>query len=247
MIKAYIADDEVWVVLGMKKQLKKTGYPVEIVGTANNGLTAREEIIKLQPDVVFTDIRMPGVNGLDLLKEIGSLSSRSRVVIVSGYSDFEYARNAVSNHAYDYLVKPVRQENLDEVMGKINAELNPDETDETRDNEMKKIWEANADLVDRIIAEIREHYTEDISLSEYAIKYDMSLASLSSQLKEKLSVNYSDYLTSLRLQKAKTLLKEPNLSIQEIAEQSGYTDYFYFTKVFKKAEGISPSKYRKEI
>ena len=60
-------------------------------------------------------------------------------------------------------------------------------------------------------------------------------------------MNYSDYLTSLRLQKAKTLLKEPNLSIQEIAEQSGYTDYFYFTKVFKKAEGISPSKYRKEI
>lgn len=247
MIKAYIADDEVWVVLGLKKQLERTGYPVEVVGTANNGLTAREEIMKLQPDVVFTDIRMPGVNGLDLLKEIGSLSSRSRVVIVSGYSDFEYARNAVSNHAYDYLVKPVRQENLDEILGKINAELNPDETDEARDNEMKKIWEANAGLVDRIIAEIREHYTEDISLSEYALKYDMSLASLSSQLKEKLSMNYSDYLTSLRLQRAKTLLKEPSLSIQEIAEQSGYTDYFYFTKVFKKAEGISPSKYRKEI
>ena len=247
MIKAYIADDEVWVVLGLKKQLEKTGYPVEVVGTANNGLTAREEIVKLQPDVVFTDIRMPGVNGLDLLKEIGSLSSRSRVVIVSGYSDFEYARNAVSNHAYDYLVKPVRQENLDEILGKINAELNPDETDEARDNEMKKIWEANAGLIDRIIAEIRAHYTEDISLSEYALKYDMSLASLSSQLKEKLSMNYSDYLTSLRLQRAKTLLKEPNLSIQEIAEQSGYTDYFYFTKVFKKAEGISPSKYRKEI
>ena len=247
MIKAYIADDEVWVVLGLKKQLEKTGYPVEVVGTANNGLTAREEIVKLQPDVVFTDIRMPGVNGLDLLKEIGSLSSRSRVVIVSGYSDFEYARNAVSNHAYDYLVKPVRQENLDEILGKINAELNPEETDETRDNEMKKIWEANAGLIDRIIAEIRAHYTEDISLSEYALKYDMSLASLSSQLKEKLSMNYSDYLTSLRLQRAKTLLKEPSLSIQEIAEQSGYTDYFYFTKVFKKAEGISPSKYRKEI
>ena len=247
MIRAYIADDEVWVVLGLKKQLERTGYPVEVVGTANNGLTAREEIMKLQPDVVFTDIRMPGVNGLDLLKEIGSLSSRSRVVIVSGYSDFEYARNAVSNHAYDYLVKPVRQENLDEILGKINAELNPEETDETRDNEMKKIWEANAGLIDRIIAEIRAHYTEDISLSEYALKYDMSLASLSSQLKEKLSMNYSDYLTSLRLQRAKTLLKEPNLSIQEIAEQSGYTDYFYFTKVFKKAEGISPSKYRKEI
>ncbi|MBP7347936.1 MAG: response regulator [Butyrivibrio sp.] len=247
MIKAYIADDEVWVVLGLKKQLERTGYPVEVVGTANNGLTAREEIIKLQPDVVFTDIRMPGVNGLELLKEIGSLSSGSRVVIVSGYSDFEYARNAVSNHAYDYLVKPVRQENLDEIIGKINAELNPEETDAIRDSEIKKIWEANAGLVDRIIAEIREHYTEDISLSEYALKYDMSLASLSSQLKEKLSMNYSDYLTSLRLQRAKTLLKEPNLSIQEIAEQSGYTDYFYFTKVFKKAEGISPSKYRKEI
>ena len=247
MIKAYIADDEIWVVLGLKKQLEKTGYPVEVVGTANNGLTSREEIEKLQPDVVFTDIRMPGVNGLDLLKDIGQLSSKSRVIIVSGYSDFEYARNAVSNHAYDYLVKPVRQENLDEVLEKINAELNPGETDELRSMEMKKIREANAGFVDRIIAEIREHFTEDISLSEYALKYDMSLASLSSQLKEKLSMNYSDYLTSLRIQKAKELLKEQNLSIQEIAEKSGYTDYFYFTKVFKRVEGISPSKYRKEI
>ena len=68
-----------------------------------------------------------------------------------------------------------------------------------------------------------------------------------SMIKEELQMNYSDYIASLRIQRAKELLQNEVLSIQEIAEQVGYNDYFYFTKVFKKVQGISPSKYRKSL
>ena len=248
MIKVYIADDEVWVILGLQKQLKNTGLPVQVVGTANNGLTAKEEIAQLKPDIVFTDIRMPGENGLDLLRDIGSLSPDTKVVIISGYADFEYAREAISGRAFEYLVKPIHEEDLINLLNRIQKEINPDQTEEESRKESDRLIFDNASSdVDKVIVEIRENYLKDLSLSDLAEKYGMSSASLSTQLKEKLGMTYSDYVTSLRIQKAKDLLENTTLSIQEVAERSGYSDYFYFTKVFKKVEGISPSKYKKEL
>ena len=83
--------------------------------------------------------------------------------------------------------------------------------------------------------------------TRWASKYNISMGRLSEMIKENLKVNFSDYIASLRIQRAKELLRDESLSIQEIAEIVGYNDYFYFTKVFKKVEGISPSKYRKEM
>ena len=247
MIRTYIADDEIWVVLGLQKQLEKTGLPIQIVGTANNGLTAKEEIGKLQPDIVFTDIRMPGENGLELLRDIGDLSEDSRVVIISGYEDFQYAREAIRNHAYEYLVKPINQEELLRVIHSIQREIHPEETEIQMQEEVKALRSERATDIDKVVEEIRNHFTENISLTSLAKKYGMSSANLSAQLKDKLQMTFSDYLTSLRIQNAMQLLKNPIVSVQTVAEESGYPDYFYFTKVFKKVEGISPSKYRKEL
>ena len=102
-------------------------------------------------------------------------------------------------------------------------------------------------MIDNVISEIREHYMEDISLTSLSAKYNISMGHLSKMIKESLSVNFSDYIASLRIQRAKELLRDDRLSIQEIAEIVGYNDYFYFTKVFKRVEGISPSKYRKSM
>ena len=66
-------------------------------------------------------------------------------------------------------------------------------------------------------------------------------------IKDELQMNFSDYIAQLRIQRAKELLEDETMSIQEIAEIVGYNDYFYFTKVFKKVQGISPSKYRKSL
>ncbi|MEE3481311.1 MAG: response regulator [Lachnospiraceae bacterium] len=247
MITAYIADDEVWVVLGLKKQLEKSGSPVEVIGTANNGLTARAEIRQKQPDVVFTDIRMPGENGLDLLRDIGTDSPKSKVVIISGYADFSYAQQAISGHAYEYLVKPIHQEDLDALLLRLQSELHPEQTKEEAAEENRRLQEESEGDADRVIRWMAEHYMEEVSLQELAEKLQMSSAALSRALKSRLGVTFSEHLTSLRIQRAKELLADPTLSIEEVAVQCGIPDYFYFTKVFKKVEGISPSKYRKEL
>ena len=240
MINVYIADDEVWITLGLKKLLEKLNMDVYVVGTANNGLTAKEEIGMFKPDVVFTDIRMPGLSGLELLQAIPDVSPDTKVVIISGYAEFAYAKEAVQHHAYDYLVKPIKEEELARVMSSI-VNGRGEEADE---GEEAPSFDR---VIDNVVSEIREHYMEDISLTSLAGKYNLSMGRLSEMIKEHLGVNFSDYIASLRIQRAKELLRDESLSIQEIAEIVGYNDYFYFTKVFKKLEGISPSKYRKSI
>ena len=244
MINVYIADDEVWIILGLKKLLEKLKIDARVVGTANNGLTAKEEIARFKPDVVFADIRMPGLSGLELLQEIPDVSPDSKVVIISGYAEFAYAQEAVQHHAYDYLLKPIKEEELSRVMTALLNDLSEEGT-ENEDGEGAYVIDNK--LIDNVISDIREHYMEDISLTSLSSKYSISMGNLSKMIKENLKVNFSDYIASLRIQRAKELLRDDSMSIQEIAEIVGYNDYFYFTKVFKKIEGISPSKYRKSI
>ena len=232
-----IADDEAWIILGLKKLLEKSGFETEVVGTADNGVAALEEIRRLQPDVIFSDIRMPGLTGLELLREIPEAAPDAKLIIISGYAEFAYAREAVQYHAFDYLLKPVKLEELQRVLESVADNLKEKSGDEAVQSPEK--------LIDAVLAEIREHYLEDISLTEIAGRWSISAGRLSTLIKEKLGVTYSDYITSLRIERAKELLQNETLSIQEIAEQAGYRDYFYFTKVFKKTVGISPSKYRK--
>lgn len=241
MLNVYIADDEVWITLGLKKLLEKLDMDIFVVGTANNGLTAREEIAMFKPDVVFTDIRMPGLSGLELLQAIPEVAPNTKVVLISGYAEFSYAKEAVQHHAYDYLLKPIKEEDLQRVLAAIVNETGADEEAE----EGKTVYYDR--LIDNVVTEIREHYMEDISLTSLAGKYNVSMGRLSEMIKEHLKVNFSDYIATLRIQRAKELLRDDSLSIQEIAEIVGYNDYFYFTKVFKKVAGISPSKYRKSI
>ncbi len=239
MISVYIADDEVWITLGLQKLLQKTKYDIWVAGTANNGLTAKEEIAGFQPQIVFADIRMPGMSGLDLLTEIHEVSPGTKVVIISGYAEFSYALEAVQKHAFDYLLKPIKVEDLERVLANYLKE--------SEETESKEGTPSPDRMIDNVIQEIRAHYTEDIQLTNLAAKYNISTGRLSTMIKEELAMNFSEYVSQLRIQRAKELLADESMSIQEIAEIVGYNDYFYFTKVFKKIQGISPSKYRKSL
>lgn len=239
MYSVYIADDEMWVIVGLKKRIEKTGLPFQVVGEANNGVMALEEIEKKKPDILFTDIRMPGYNGLELLELLRKKEFDTKVVLISGYAEFEYAQSAIRNGAYDYLLKPIDQDKLQTVLERI---LGDGSTESGNVQEL-----VAPSTIRKIMDEIKEHYTENITLTGLAEKYSISVSYLSELLKEHLQLSFSEYISSKRIQKAKELLADDSLSIEQIAEQTGYNDYFYFTKVFKKNTGISPSKYRKNL
>lgn len=238
MQKVFIADDEMWIVMGLKKLLEKSGKPFSIVGEANNGVTALEEVEEKDPDVLFTDIRMPGLSGLELLEKLKAKGQELKVIFITGYADFEYAQTALRLGAFDYLVKPIDQDKLEEVLDRLMEGEGESQGMEA---------DVNPTTIQRIIQEIKQNYAEDITLTDLARKYGISTSHLSGLIKEELQMSYSEYIAARRVQKAKELLADEKLSIEEIAEQVGYCDYFYFTKVFKKNAGISPSKYRKNL
>ena len=96
MYKVLIADDEVWIGFGIKKLIHKSGQPFTVIGEAPNGIRAYEMVKKEQPDLLITDIRMPGLNGLELMRKLRAEENPVSVVFISGYAEFEYAREAIS-------------------------------------------------------------------------------------------------------------------------------------------------------
>ncbi len=135
------------------------------------------------------------------------------------------------------MLKPIEPEDLQEVLKRLQKAIQPTDDEEVLD--------MNTTVIEKIITELQERYTEDISLAALAEKYNISQSNLSTLIKKKLGLSFSEYITARRMKTARELLADENLSIDAIAEAVGYHDYFYFTKVFKKSQGISPSKYRK--
>ena len=251
MISVYIADDEAWITIGLKKLIQKSALPFKVIGEAHNGVTTLEDIKALKPDVLFTDIRMPGLSGLEVMSYLSEHQIPTKVVLISGYAQFEYARQAMLCGAFDYLLKPIRQETLNKTLSRLQSELEPASSDTSEDTmqnaTITDLATVGTSLFKKILAYIQEHDTEELSLTSLAEMYNISSSRLSTLIKKELGLSFSEYITARRMQKAKELLKDDSRSIEEIANAVGYHDYFYFTKVFKKTQGISPSKYRKSL
>ena len=95
---------------------------MEIAGEAGDGITALEMVRQLKPDVVITDIRMPGMNGMDLIRHVREEQIPVEFVIISGYSEFEYARSAIQYGVSDYLLKPIKKDELNDVLAKLESQ-----------------------------------------------------------------------------------------------------------------------------
>ena len=172
MHSVFIADDEIWIILGLKKMIENSELPFQVIGNATNGVSALDAIEEKKPELVFSDIRMPGLSGLELLQKLNERKIGTKVIFVSGYSEFEYAREAVRGGALDYLVKPIEQEKLNEVLNRIlHEEILGDEPE----NEIKPVENTG---LKQVIQEIKENYTKDITLTELADKYQVSAISV---------------------------------------------------------------------
>lgn len=123
MIRAILADDEGIILKGLKKLIDWKRFGVEIVGEARDGREALALIREKDPQLVVSDIAMPGLSGLDMLREIGSQGIGTKVIFVSGYQEFSYAQDAVRYGAVDYLLKPVEQEELERAVVKALSQI----------------------------------------------------------------------------------------------------------------------------
>ena len=239
-LRVLLVDDEIMIREGFKKLFDWETHGCTVAGEAADGMEALAKIDSLNPDIVIMDINIPIMNGLKVIKMSRIKHPDTAFIIVSGYDDFSYCREALRLKITDYILKPVNYEefgtcidNLKISMYQENVSQEPEEQDER--------------IINSITRFMQEHLAEEMSLSVLAEEFHMNPQYISQLFKNEIGVGFLAYLTSIRMEKAKKLLLSTSLSIGEVAEQSGYGDYRVFTKVFKKSEGITPSQYRRDF
>ncbi len=253
MYKVFLADDEPWVMLGIKNLIDWGEEGFIICGEATDGIKAWERICRLNPDLILADIQMPGMTGIELIEKIRQEKMTTEVVFVSGYSDFEYARAGLRLGCAEYLLKPVYEEDLKSALQRIKKRLDEKNKNEQKQvesdeavNEQSNGYMSEKKVAEQIVEYIQEHYC-DLRQQDLADHFCMSNSVVSQLIKKYMGKTYSSYVLDLRIKKAQELLRITNYSITEIAEKVGYNDYFYFVKVFKKATGLSPTAYRRKL
>lgn len=132
MYRVLIVDDEPWVAYGISKLINWGELNFSVIGEAHDGVTALQMIKQMKPEVVISDIRMPGLNGIELLKELRNCGMETSVIFISGYSEFQYAQQSIRLGAFDYLLKQVEREALADTLSRLKAKL-----DKQRDAQMK--------------------------------------------------------------------------------------------------------------
>jgi Response regulator containing CheY-like receiver domain and AraC-type DNA-binding domain len=237
--KVIVADDEKLIARSISRRIEQFGGSFEVVAQAGTGLEALSLTRSLMPDVVFSDIKMPEMDGLELLSRLRETNPSILCVIVSGYSDFEYTRAAIQNSAVDYLLKPVNPEELNQLLRKLEATLLAREKTVIPGRELSA-----SELVDHVMIYLRENYASQIDFSSIAEAHGVSAPYLSRLFHEAAGVSPSRYLTRCRMEHARKLLLDSRLSVREIALRVGYPDPFHFSKAFKNETGLSPSEFR---
>jgi YesN/AraC family two-component response regulator len=234
-----VADDEKLIANNIARWIEENCPSFRVAATAGTGLEALEQAKELLPDVVFSDIKMPEMDGIELISRLRREMPAVLCVIVSGYSDFEYMKAAIQQSAADYLLKPVNPEELKRLLQRLEATLL------AREQQMIPRRESDAAaLAERVRLYLQENYDQPVDFSSLADSLAVSAPYLSKLFHEQEGKSPSRYLTDLRMRKAQKLLMDTQLTVREIAVRVGYPDPFHFSKTFKNSEGVSPSQFR---
>jgi two-component system response regulator YesN len=234
-----LADDEENILQGMTAYIQKNTNCFSKIYCAQNGQEALDIIFKYHPDVMLLDVQMPIKSGIDVMREANTVGVCPKTVILSGYDTFSYAQQAIRMGAVDYLLKPCRST---ELLQTLEAIVSP-ELIQKPDPQMK---EGNI-LVYNAIEYMKENIDNELNQSMVAEKVGVSPSYLSTLFTQKMGCGFVDYLNKVRIDLACDFMHDGRMKIYEIAYRVGFHDEKYFSKVFKKVTGYSPSAYRMSL
>lgn len=170
MYKVLIADDEVKVVQLIKGLIHWDILNLELVGIAHDGIKALSDIETLKPDIVITDIRMPGHDGIELIKRAKEINPEIDVIIISGYQQFDYAHHAIKYDVKDYLLKPLKEEEINHTLKKLIDKYDSNKMMTQNQVELAKRIKKDGEVVKREFIERVLVDEEPIEMSLDAIK-----------------------------------------------------------------------------
>lgn len=249
MYKVVIIDDEPIIVEGLSKAVHWEKWNCQVAATAENGQSGIEIIKRENPDILFSDIRMPGMDGLSMIAALKSEHPHMQIAILTGFRDFEYAREAIRLGVTRFLLKPSKMEELEEAVEVMvqNLSHRKENTEGEKEEGGPEAAAAGSFIAQNAVKYIEENYMEKLKLSDVADHVYVSQWHLSKILNQHVEKSFSDILNHARIEKAKELLREPSLRIGDIAEKVGFLDMAHFSRVFKKHTGVSANEFRNQM
>lgn len=238
--RAVLIDDEAIIVEGLRKVVKWDEYNCEVAGTASDALSGARLIREVKPDILITDICMPGQNGLTMLAGLRSEFPEMQVTVLTGYRDFAYAQEAIKLGVTRFLLKPSKMAEINEALSAMIEKIEGKEAPSTEQN-------TGSFIVNQAMAYIEKHYSEKLTLQEVAETCYVSQWHLSKLLNKYAGQSFYDILNKVRISAAKELLKDPSLRVGDIGMMVGYMDNAHFSRIFKKLTGCSANEYRNQM
>ncbi|QIB70778.1 response regulator [Aminipila butyrica] len=238
MYKLLIAEDEELERIALKKIIESNFSNINVVNSAKNGEEAVNLARTYMPDILLIDIRMPVKNGIEAHKQIIKFHPTIKTIIITAHSEFVYAQEAIKYNVYDFLLKPVSPSVICNCIQSIISST--DKITTTVETPFSQ------EIINQCLNIIELNYLNDLSLADIAQQVHLSEKYFSRYFKCKTGHTFTQYVQMLKINRAKTLLLNPNMPIFRIAMDLKFSDSAYFTKVFFKHEGLTPRQYRQQ-
>lgn len=253
MYRVVVIEDEEAIRKGIIMSIDFSALNCILIGEAGNGVEGIKLIQEKKPDIVITDVTMPLMSGIEMIEQ--TLEYNYTSIIISGYDEFSYAKKAIKLGVCDYLMKPIDKEELNNVIqsivsgfdlsSKISGLLK--EKNQIEHIQLLETLNKEDHLVDKIMEYINLHYSEKIFLSDIADVLNYSESLLSKRFRRVTQMTFNEYLNRFRIQKSIEYMKKGTYGLTGISDICGFSDYKYFSTVFKKYTGYTPSQFTNMI
>lgn len=268
LLKIVLVEDEFYIRETLKRVIDWKTEGCEIVDEAASGKQAIDKIRKQHPDLILLDINLPDINGFEVIERLKQEGEKSKIIIITGYDTFEFAKKAISYGVTDYILKPVMAAELINVIRRVSARTREEKKEKMAFQQLTddicrliplvdaKTLKNNQQLAPEqeskhgLIRKIKQFVEENIGNEELNVDYVskklfLNTSYLSHVFKKETEQGLREYIYALRMNHAYDIAVNSEKSLEEIAEEVGYKDAAYFGKCFKKYYGVSISNIRK--
>ena len=242
MYKVYLVDDDGLILEEMATTVAWLDNGFEVAGANTNPLKAIDEIRTLSPDVIFCDLKMPVMDGNEFIRQLREDGVNVEFVMVSAYNDFENVRTFFKQTGFDYILKPIDQEELQPVLERLSEKLSRIKPQSFDEDSYDPITENP--VFNNLVQYVNGHFGEKITLDSLSKEFNYSRNYICRLFQKNTNKSLNLYLTEVRMEHAADLLKDKTILVKDVAALCGYPNYYHFFKVFKEHYGYSPKEYR---
>lgn len=249
MYRLVIADDEFTIRNGLAQMINWRELGYEVTGRFEDGSDVIEYMKTHRVDVVFTDVEMYEVSGLEVARWVAENCPGVIVVVISGYKEFDYVKEALTANVYDYILKPINPEEIKTVFRKVRKKLDEERTRKGiitgQSDQESKMLLSPENMVENAKEYIESHIAEELSVEKIADSVYLSRSHFAREFKRLTGESVMDYVIRIRMERAETLLRAGETSQKKISLAVGYSDLKYFQRSFKKHTGYTVKEYQR--